>query len=106
VGALSEAVDFVLATAGRDPRVAFAGAVPFLKLMGVVAGGWQMARAALVAEKRLAAREGDQAFHQAKVTTARFYGDHVLSQAPGLRDSVVKGGASVMALGEEQFLAA
>jgi hypothetical protein len=30
----------------------------------------------------------------------------VLVQAPGLRDTVVKGGAGVMALSEEQFLAA
>ena len=49
----------MLANAGKDPRAAFAGAVPFLKLMGIVAGGWQMARAALACEKRLAEGTGD-----------------------------------------------
>ena len=104
--AVGEAVDFILAKAGSEPRVAFAGAVPFLKLMGVVAGGWQMARAALAAEQRLAAGASDKPFYQAKIATARFFGEHVLTQAPGLRAAVVGGGEAVMALGEDQFLAA
>jgi 3-(methylthio)propanoyl-CoA dehydrogenase len=40
------------------------------------------------------------------VATARFYADQVLVQAPGLRDTVVNGAAGVMALSEDQFLAA
>jgi 3-(methylthio)propanoyl-CoA dehydrogenase len=104
--AVGDCVEFILAHAGKDPRVAFAGAVPFLKLMGVTLGGWQMARAALIAEKKLAAKEGDASFYSAKIATARFFGDHVLSQAGGLRDAVVNGSGAVMALGEEQFLAA
>ena len=98
--AVSDCVDFIVAE--KNPMSAFAGAVPFLKLMGIVAGGWQMARAALAAEKNLSK---DDSFYRAKIATARFYGDHVLVQAPGLRDTVVQGGAGVMALTEEQFLA-
>ncbi|MGA8005070.1 MAG: acyl-CoA dehydrogenase C-terminal domain-containing protein, partial [Burkholderiales bacterium] len=98
-------VDWLLANFGKDVRAASAGAVPFLKLMGVVAGGWQMARAALAAEKKLAAGEGDPAFYKAKIVTARFYADHVLVQAAALRDTVLNGGAAAMALDEEQFLA-
>jgi 3-(methylthio)propanoyl-CoA dehydrogenase len=101
VRALADGVQFMVAE--KDPHAAFAGAVPFLKLAGIVAGGWQMARAALAAEKNLSK---DKSFHEAKIATARFYGEHVLVQAPGLRDTVVKGGAGVMALSEEQFLAA
>ena len=106
VKAASDCVDFILAHAGKDPRVAFAGAVPFLKLLGIVCGGWQMARAALVSERKLAVPEGDASFYSAKIVTARFFGDHVLSQAGGLRDAVVNGSGAVMALSEEQFLAA
>ena len=58
----------------------------------------------MVAENKLAHRTAS--FYGAKIATARFYADHVLVQAPGLRDTVVKGGAGVMALTEEQFLAA
>jgi len=104
--AISESVDFIVATAGKDPNAAFAGAVPFLKLMGITAGGWQMARAALVSEKKLLNKENDPSFHSAKISTARFYADHVLSQAPGLAATVTSGSAAVMALAEDQFLAA
>jgi hypothetical protein len=103
--AVSDCVDFIVAA--KDPRAAFAGAVPFLKLMGIVAGGWQMARAAIAAEKLLkSGQDVDKLFLEAKIATAKFYGEHVLVQASGLRDTVVKGGAGVMALSDEQFLAA
>ncbi|TAK86521.1 MAG: acyl-CoA dehydrogenase [Betaproteobacteria bacterium] len=100
--AVSDCVDFIVAE--KNPHVAFAGAVPFLKLMGIVAGGWQMARAALAAEKRL--NSGDRPFLEAKIASARFFADQVLVQAPALRDTVVNGGSAVMALSEDQFLAA
>ena len=100
--AVSDCVDFIVAE--KNPVPAFAGAVPFLRLMGIVAGGWQMARAAIAAEKKLSS--GDRPFLEAKLATARFYGDHVLVQAMALRDTVVEGGSGVMALSEDQFLAA
>jgi alkylation response protein AidB-like acyl-CoA dehydrogenase len=102
--AVGDAVDYIVANAGKDVMAAFAGAVPFLKLMGIVAGGWQMARAALAAEKNLGS--GDKAFHQAKIATARFYADQVLVQAPGLRDTVTKGASAVMSVPEDSMLAA
>ena len=100
VKAVEDCVEFIVAA--KDPRAQFAGAVPFLKLMGVVAGGWQMARAALAAAKGT----GDESFDKAKIATARFYADHVLVQAPALRNTVINGAADVMALSEDQFLAA
>jgi alkylation response protein AidB-like acyl-CoA dehydrogenase len=102
--AFGDCVQFIVSE--KNPLAAFAGAVPFLKLAGIVAGGWQMARAALISDQKLAKGEGDSSFLKSKITTARFYGDHVLVQAPGLRDTVVKGSAGVMALGEDQFFAA
>ena len=102
--AVGDCVDFIVANAGKDVMSAFAGAVPFLKLMGIVAGGWQMARAALAAEKKL--NSGDKAFYAAKLATARFYADQVMVQAPALRDTVVKGAAAVMAVPEDSMLAA
>ena len=104
--AVAEGVDFILGAASKDPNAAFAGAVPFLKLMGIVAGGWQLARAALVSESKINKNEGDQSFYKAKITTARFFADHVLSQAAGLAATVTAGSAAVMTLSEEQFLAA
>jgi len=39
----------------------------------------------------------------AKITTARFYADHILTKAPGLRDSIVDGADSVTELPLEVF---
>ena len=99
--AVEECVDFIVGA--KDPRVQFAGAVPFLKLMGIVAGGWQMARAALAAEKKV---PEDKAFYEAKIATARFYADHVLVQAPACATPWSTVPPGVMALTEDQFLAA
>ena len=103
ITAVEECVSWIVATYSEDIKAVHAGSVPFLKLMGVVCGGWQMARAALVSQKKLASKDGDAGFYQAKIATARFYADHILAQAPGLRDTVVRGAAGVMALSEEQF---
>lgn len=70
-------------------RAALASAVPFLRLFGVVAAGWQMARAALVAQARLDAGDADP-FYQAKIRTAHFFGDHLLTQAEGLATTVAE----------------
>ena len=77
--------------------------MPFLKLLGIVAGGWQMARAALVARGKLEAGEGDAGFYKAKIVTARFYADHVLAQAGGLAYTVVNGAPGALELTEELF---
>ena len=103
--AVGECVDFVVAGAARDPAVVFAGAVPLLELRGIVAGGWQLARAALAAERRLAAG-GEDAFLRTKIATARFFADHVLVKAPSLRDTVTTGGGSVLAVPEDALLVA
>ncbi|HWE31008.1 MAG TPA: acyl-CoA dehydrogenase C-terminal domain-containing protein, partial [Polyangia bacterium] len=81
----------------------FAGSVPYVKLAGIVLGGWQMARAAAIAAAKLDGGGADAAFYRAKLATARFYADHLLTQATGLRDAIVDGGATVMALETELF---
>jgi acyl-CoA dehydrogenase len=103
VTAVEEAVEYIVATYGKDIKAASVGSVPFLKLLGIVAGGWQMARAALVSARRLAEGSGDASFYKTKITTARFYADHVLSQAPGLAYTVVNGAAGALDLTEDQF---
>jgi hypothetical protein len=39
----------------------------------------------------------------AKMSTARFYADHILSKAPGARDSIVDGADSVTSMALEAF---
>ncbi len=101
--ALEEAVDFVVTHYKTDIRAVFAGSVPYLKLSAIVFSGWQMARAALAADALLREDSGDAAFLKAKIGTARFHADHILSQAPGLASSITEGACGVLALEEEQY---
>jgi len=77
--------------------------VPFLKLFGVVAGGWQMGRAALIAKRRLDEGAQDYDFYRAKIGTARFYAEHILPLAQAYKHEIVNGAASVLALEEAHF---
>jgi hypothetical protein len=95
-------VDFVAGNTKASPNAVFAGSVPYLMLAGNVVAGWQMARSLLVAQEQIA-QGVDTAFMQAKISTARFYADHLLTKAPGLRDSIVEGADSVTALALDAF---
>ncbi len=100
--AFLDAVEFVVAESKSNPNAVFAGSVTYLMLAANVVAGWQMARALLAAEAKLAAGE-DVEFMKAKIATARFYGDHILSKAPGLRDSIVEGAASITEMALEAY---
>ena len=102
INAFEEVVNYVAANAKGDIRAVFAGSVPYLMLAGVVMGGWNMARAALVAQAKISSGDKDP-FYPSKITTARFYADHILTRAGGLRASIVGGAEGVLALAEDQF---
>jgi hypothetical protein len=100
--AFLEVVDFVLAHGKTGPNAVFAGSVPYLLLAGNLVAGWQLGRAMLAAQEKLA--EGvDVPFMRNKIAVARFYAEHVLTRAPGLRDSVVDGAAAVNDVAVEAF---
>jgi hypothetical protein len=103
IGALAETSQFIGMSAMGDLRKAVACSVPYLKLWGITAGGWQMARAALVAAQKLAAGDADAEFYKAKIATARFYGSHVLTQSAYLKRQITEGSGDVMTLTEAQF---
>jgi hypothetical protein len=100
--AFIDVVEFVAANTKVSPNAVFAGSVPYLMLAGNLVAGWQMARSLLVAQVQLA-QGVDAAFMQAKITTARFYADHLLTKAPGMRDSIIEGADSVTALALDAF---
>jgi alkylation response protein AidB-like acyl-CoA dehydrogenase len=100
--AFVQVVDFVAGQTKASPNAVFAGSVNYLMLAGNLMAGWQMGRALMVAEDRLAAGE-DADFMRAKIATARFYAEHLLTRVPGLRDAVLDGGDAVTALALEAF---
>jgi 3-(methylthio)propanoyl-CoA dehydrogenase len=98
--ALQKAVEFIAGNAKTETKAVFAGSVTYLRLCGLVLCGWQMARALLVAQTKEAE---DPEFYSAKIMTARFYAEHLLSQAPALSVAITQGGHSANALDENQF---
>src|ERR1700729_1512459 len=100
---LNEASQSIGMNAMGDLHKAFACSVPYLRLWGAVAGGWQMARAARIAADKIAAGDSEAEFYRAKLATAAFYATHVLSQAEWYRAQIVDGAGDVMALSDAQF---
>ena len=100
--AFEDAVAFVVDQSKSSPNAVYAGSVPYLMLAGNLVAGWQMARALMVAEDQLAAGV-DAPFMSAKIATARFYAEHILARASGLRDSIVEGADSVTELPLDDF---
>jgi acyl-CoA dehydrogenase len=98
--ALEAVVKFVVENAKTDPNAVFAGSVPYLKLCGIVFSGWQLGRAMLVAQAK---RAEDPSFYDAKIATAHFFAQHILSQSASLRAAIVDGGAPANALSPDQF---
>jgi len=100
--AFVDVVDFVAGHSKASPNAVYAGSVPYLMLAGNLMAGWQMGRSLLAAQAQLAAGV-DKDFMQAKISTARFYADHILTKVPGLRDSIVDGADAVTALALDAF---
>ena len=101
--ALEAATDWLVAMHPAEPRQVAAGAVPYLELCGIVLGGLAMARAARIATARIEQKAGDTAFYAAKVTTARFYAEHILPQSEALAQVVMRGAPVVLAADDTVF---
>ncbi|MEA2001213.1 MAG: acyl-CoA dehydrogenase [Actinomycetota bacterium] len=87
-----------------DPNDALAGATPYLRQFGVVAGGYYLGRSALVADKLLAdtqLADGDDPWLSAKIDTARFYAAQILPQATGSAPAVTVGSGQLFAVGDD-----
>ncbi|MGH9248238.1 MAG: acyl-CoA dehydrogenase [Acidimicrobiales bacterium] len=92
---LRQATDWLLANGRVDPDNALAGATPYLRMCGIVAGGWLLARSAQAAVRALDAGRGDAELLRQKVITARFYAEQLLPQAAGLAPAVTAGPADL-----------
>ena len=100
---LMRATEWVVETMPTNPEAGASPSALYLKLAGLVAGGWMMARSALAAQRSKTNANGDARFLEAKLITVHHYADHLLSQAPSLIDAITAGGTTVMALDEDQF---
>jgi 3-(methylsulfanyl)propanoyl-CoA dehydrogenase len=95
--ALTATTDWLLANGLADPNNALAGATPYLRMCGIVTGGWLLARSAQAAQRLLDAGEGDAEFLTQKLVTAKFYAEQLLPQAAGLASAVTAGPGDLLA---------
>ena len=100
---LEKATDWLVETGTKDIALASAASVPYLNLWGNTTGGWLLARSAVSADNQRASANGDGAFLETKIKTARFFSDQLMTQASGLLETITDGGSAVMAVAEEQF---
>jgi hypothetical protein len=101
--ALEAATDWLVGTHPTDPQQVAASAVPFLELGGIVLGGLCMARSARIAAARIAEGAADAPFYRAKLTTARFYAEHILPQSDALARVVTQGAPVLLAADDAVF---
>ena len=84
-----------------DPDAAadvLAAADAYLKLLGDVVGGWMLAKGALAAKARLAAKDGDPVWLQGKIHLYELYAANVLGHASSRLAAVGQGGDLLRAL--------
>jgi hypothetical protein len=77
-----------------------------MHIMGHVALGLMWLRMAKAAQAALAAGASDTRFYEAKLVTARYFGERFLPEAGALRRKIEAGSEAMMALAPEMFLAA
>ena len=94
VALLESATRSLITNMAAAPERGLAVAVPYLKLCGLVIGGWLLAKSAAIAAAGRGAAGKD--FYQSKIRTAHFYAKQVLPQALGLAKVVEDGAASVL----------
>jgi alkylation response protein AidB-like acyl-CoA dehydrogenase len=105
-GELQAATMWFMANGMKNPNNVGAGAYAYMSLMGIVAVGLMWLRMAVAAAKLKEAGEGDAAFLDAKLVTARFFAERVVPQAGALRREIEGGSDTIMALPPEMFAAA
>ncbi|MDR2690612.1 MAG: acyl-CoA dehydrogenase C-terminal domain-containing protein [Azoarcus sp.] len=100
--ALIDTTEWAIKIYGAEPQVAHAGSVPYLKLGGIVVGGWLLAKSARIAQKKIDGGETD-GYYKSKIATTRYYAKHWLVQAAAIAREIIEGGQSVLGLDEPLF---
>jgi hypothetical protein len=74
-----------------------------MDLMGLVALGWMWLKMARASQDALDGGAADTPFHEAKLTTARFYAERELPLSNALRKKIEAGAETLMRIPAEAF---
>jgi len=88
---LSEAGGWLGGRLAAQPNDAAAGSVPFMRLTGVIVGGYYLARSAQIAQRLLDSGKGDVDFLNDKIAVAKFYAEQILPTVAGLVPTITQG---------------
>ncbi len=100
---MSDAALWLGGRLATHPNDVAAGSAPFLRLAGVVVGGYYLARSAQIAQQLLDAGEGDPDFLNDKIATSMFYGEQILPTAAGLVPTITRGADLFFAIPNERL---
>ena len=95
-----------MANGMTNPNNVGAGAHHYMHITGIVALGLMWLRMAEAAQKALDEGRGNKEFLEAKIVTARHFGERFIPDAGALRRKIEAGSEAMMALTPEQFFAA
>jgi hypothetical protein len=102
-GDLQSSTMWLMQNGMANPLNAGAAAYPYMTLMGTVCLGLMWLRMVRASTEALANGGGDEAFHQAKLITARFFSERVMPETQSLKRKIEAGAESLMALPAEAF---
>ena len=102
-GELKAATMWLMQNAMANPNNAGSAAYMYMEILGLVSLGLMWLRMGIAAAGRLAAGEGDAAFYEAKLTTARHYALGQLPEAGALRRKLEAGADTIMSMPAEAF---
>jgi hypothetical protein len=105
-GELQAATMWFMQNGMQNPDNVGAGAHSYMHIMGIVGLGVMWLRMATAATKLKAAGEGDAAFLDAKLMTARYFAERIMPEAGALRRKIEAGAEALMAIPPEMFVAA
>ena len=96
IDGLEKVTGWMLQTGQADPNSVLAGATPFVRVWGLVVGGWLMAKSAL-------AGRGNAEHAKEQLVLARFYAEQLLPQAAGLMGSITATSRDLFALEDDEL---
>ncbi|MCB2048151.1 MAG: acyl-CoA dehydrogenase C-terminal domain-containing protein [Novosphingobium sp.] len=103
-GELQAATMWLMQNGLSNPNNAGAGAYDYMHLTGIVALGLMWLRMAGTAVAALDGGSSDKAFYEAKLVTARHFGERFTPEAGALRRRMEAGCEAIMALPDEAFV--
>jgi acyl-CoA dehydrogenase len=86
-----------------NPNDAGAGAVDYLRMMGIVVTGWMWARMAKIAQEKLAGGTDNKKFYEDKLISARYWMERLIPECPMLFERIQAGSEAIMAYDPEMI---